>query len=479
MIFADYLRIARRWWWLAIVVVGAGGAGAYAVTRQMTPVYSAEATILVNQAQSPGSQTYQDILSSQQLTKTYAELAVSTDNLARAVVDLGGDAPSLDALESSVSARAIRETQLIRIRAEHTDPERAALIANTVARLFPSYVEEAQLAGATTTAGKPLNTVFVAESARVPESPVRPSTSVNVALGVLLGMVLAAALIASLEYRDDGLNDREHIQQLGVPFLGSVLLASRPRGEDKRRWVPSLFQGNEDRGLMESYRAVQANLAFALGATDGKILLVTSSNPGEGKSTTAANLAEALSTSGKRVLLVDADLRKPDAHRYFSLPNTSGLSTGYVASIKSLPMLAKQVSATLYVLTAGPTPPNPAEMLGSRKTESIITTLARPFDIVIVDSPPILGLADASLLASYVDGIVLIARRDRTRRKHLEESVAIVHASQKPLIGVILNGDRRGSVRNSYYRYGYATGEGASPSRWPFRVWRRAAANRQ
>jgi succinoglycan biosynthesis transport protein ExoP len=476
MIFSDYLRIARRRWWLASLVVVVAAAGAYGLTTRMTPMYSAEATILVNQAQVPGNQTYQDILSSQQLTKTYAELAVSADNLEQAVRELSPQGISLGTLEGAIASRAVRDTQLIRITAEDPSAQRAALMANTVARMFPTYIEEAQLAGSPTSSAKPLNTVFVAESARTPASPIRPSMKVNVALGIILGLLLATALVAVLEYRDDGVDDREQIQALGAAFLGGVLRASRPSGEDKRGWVPSVFKDTDNRGFMESYRAVQANLAFALGATDGKTLLVTSSNPGEGKSTTAANLAGALATSGKRVLLVDADMRKPDAHRYFSLSNTSGLSTAY-ADMASLPTLVKQVSETLCVLTAGPNPPNPAQMLGSKKTSAIVSALVRPFDIVIIDSPPILGLADASLLASYVDGVVLVARQGRTRRKHLQESIDIVKASQKPLVGVILNADRR-AAKSSYYLYGYREQAPQSPGPWPLRLGRKLVPHR-
>lgn len=479
MIFSDYLRIARRWWWVVFATCIAASAAAYLLTERMTPVYSAQATILVNQAQNPGAQTYQDILGSQQLTKTYAELAVSVNNLERALQRLSAEGLDLDKLQASVSARAVRETQLIRIVAEDTIPTRAALTANTVAALFPSYVEEAQLAGQSEAAGKPLNTVFVAETAQIPKVPVRPNTTVNISLGLMLGLLLGVALVAVLEYRDDAVGSREDIQAAGAPFLGSVMKATPPKGENRHEWLPSLIRNPDDRSLVESYRAVQANLAFALGATDGKVLLVTSSSPGEGKSTTAANLADALAGSGKRVLLIDADMRKPDAHRYFGIPNNAGLSTAYLADLRILPTLVRKVSETFFLLTGGPTPPNPAELLGSGKTQAILATLTQPFDIVIIDSPPILGLADASLLATYVDGIVLVARQGKTRRNHLRETVEIAHASQKPLVGVILNGDRRTGLAG-YYHYGYGQDQRQTRGRFSWAPWlrRRPAVNR-
>ncbi len=457
MTLRDYIGIARRWWWMVVLACVAGGGLAYLLTAQMTPVYRARAVLLVNvnQGQTPGGQSYQDILSSQQLTKTYAELVASNINLERAAAKLNDPAVTLSSLEAKVTAAAIRDTQLISVFAEDESPKRAALIANTVVETFPKYIEEAQLAGSSAAPTKGLNTVFVAESAQAPEAPVRPSKAVNVALGVMLGLVVALAAIGVVEYLDDEIGSREDIEGMDVPFLGSIFEAERPRGSDKASWVPSILDGNRDEALVESYRQVQASLAFALGATEAKILLVTSSNAGEGKSTTSANLAEALAESSKKVLLIDGDLRKPDAHRYFGLPNNSGLSTAFLAELDAVPTFLKQISESFLVMTGGPVAPNPTELLSSKRMQSIIKMLARPFDIVIIDSPPILGLADASLWTSFADGVVLVARKDKTRRNQLEESVAAVRASHKPLVGVILNGADRKKAGGYYYRYGY------------------------
>ena len=457
MTLRDYIGIARRWWWVVALACVCGGGLAYLLTDQMTPVYRARAVLLVNvnQGQTPGGQSYQDILSSQQLTKTYAELVTSNINLERAAGRLNAPAVALSSLEAKVTAAAIRDTQLINVFAEDESPKRAAQIANMVAETFPKYIEEAQLAGSTAAANKGLNTVFVAESAQPPLAPVRPSKPVNVALAVMLALVLAVAAISVVEYLDDGVGSREDIQGMDVPFLGTIFEAQRPRGTSKTSWVPSILDGERDEALVESYRQVQASLAFALGATEAKILLVTSANSGEGKSTTSANLAEVLAESSKKVLLIDGDLRKPDVHRYFGLPNSSGLSTAFLAELDAVPTFLKQISESFLVLTGGPIAPNPAELLSSRRMQSMIKMLSRPFDIVIIDSPPILGLADAALWTSFADGVVLVARKGKTRRNQLEESIVAVRASHKPLIGVILNGADRKKAGGYYYRYRY------------------------
>lgn len=452
MTLRDYLGIARRWWWLALLGAVIAGFAAYLITSRMTPVYEAKATLLVNQAQNQSSQTYEDILGSQSLTKTYARLVTSNLNLQQAADTLKDQ--SLKSLQQRVSASALPETQLIEVSAEDRSPERAALVANTVAESFREFVQEAQLAG-TSAEGRSLNTVFLAARADAPEDPVRPNRTLNIGLGVFLGLVLMVAAIALVEYLDDGVDERADIEALDVAFLGNVMQAAPPKGADKRRWVPSIIESDPRGPLSESYRQVQANLAFALAASGCKIILVTSPSQGEGKSTTAANLAEALAESSKKVLLIDGDLRKPDAHRYFSLPNSSGLTSTFLVDANSLHAFVDRVGESLSVLTGGPVAPNPTELLSSRKMKQNIEALADPYDVVIIDSPPVIGLADASLWMPLVDGVLLVARRGKTRRGPLVEAIQAVRASGKPLLGVVLNASNRRRSLPYGYRYGY------------------------
>lgn len=452
MTLRDYLKVARRW--ALVVVLGCvlSGGAAYLLTTRMDKVYQARAVILVNQRENQAAPSLQDIQGSQSLTKTYAELVTTSNNLERAAQILGNT--NIKSLQKKVSADAVPETQLIEVLAEDRNADRAALIANTVAGLFPGYVEEAQLAGSETRTT--INTVFVAEKALAPEDPVRPNPRVNVILGLVLGLIVMVAAVGLIEYFDDGVKEREDIERLAVPYLGSVLLADVPKGADKQEWVPSILSADPGDDLIESYRQVQASLAFALMASDVKVLLVTSPGQGEGKSTTAANLAEALAESSRRVLLVDGDLRKPDAHRYFSLPNSSGLTSTFLVDPQALPAFINHVGESLSVLTGGPVAPNPTELLSSRKMKATIDALAEMYDIVVIDCPPMLGLADASLWMPLVDGVLLVARQGKTRRSALEETVAAVRAGRKPLLGVVLNGSDR--KRHFRYGYGYAYG---------------------
>jgi len=165
----------------------------------------------------------------------------------------------------------------------------------------------------------------------------------NVTLATLLGLIVMVSVIALVEYLDDDIDSREEVEKRSLPFLGSIFRADPPKGIKRRGWVPSVIRDDPHSHLAESFRQVQTSLAFALSADNFKALVVTSAGAGEGKSTTAANLAEALAESSKRVLLIDGDLRKPDAHRYFELPNHAGLTSAFLADASAVHSFVRRV----------------------------------------------------------------------------------------------------------------------------------------
>lgn len=448
MTLRDYLALGRRWWWLLVLGAILGGAAAWAVTGRITPVYAARATLVVNQVQDQ-SDPYRNILANQSLTKTYAELATSDINIERAHKRLNDPELTTRYIEKRVSGSAAEGTQLIFLTAEDRSPARAAQIANALAATFPDFIRELQ-AGQTTP-----NTVAIGEAAKPNNDPVRPNKSLNVALGMLAGLFMVTVAVGLVEYLDDGIDERDDIAKFDAPFLGHVLQVAPPKGTKRERWVPSLM-ANPQTPLAEAFRQIQANMAFSLSAHPAKVILVTSASPGEGKSTTAANLAEATAESSKKVLLIDGDLRKPDAHRYFSLPNASGLTSAFLAGTPVSPAFFGHIGYSLAVLTSGPVPPNPSELLSSPRLARMIEAMRDQFDLVIIDSPPILGLADATLWLSMVDGVILVARKGRTRRGAFTNAIQAIRSSSVPLIGVVLNGASRRNATIYDYSYGYA-----------------------
>jgi capsular exopolysaccharide synthesis family protein len=293
-------------------------------------------------------------------------------------------------------------------------------------------------------------------------------------LAALLGLFLAAGAVALIEYLDDRVKDSVAIQDLvGLSTLGSVARMNvGARRPEMYRLATLLYPGS---ALAESYRTLRSNIEFA--SIDAPIgtLLVTSAGPSEGKTVTAANLAVAFAQAGHRTILVDADLRKPGLHAMFGLANDEGLTTLLriePGTVENVAQVTEQVN--LRVMTSGPLPPNPAEVLGSqrmRKTMELIKTKA---ELVVVDSPPVNAASDAAALSAYMDGTLLVVDAGKSHRggvRHAREALALAGAN---VIGAFLNR----AAESSWWSYGYdhedpqdeaAASPGGSVARQPSR----------
>lgn len=361
---------------------------------------------------------------------------------------------------------------------------------------------------------KSFNSVRLAEPATVPSAPVEPRPTVNALLGAMVGLLVAAAVVGVIEYLDDTIKSGEDISRaVGAATLGAIMqfdLPGRAAGRGRRglalpgfaalttgtssKTVPRLLTSLDNRSpVAEAYRMVRTNLEFARSGRPGQTMLITSASPGEGKTTTAANLALVLAQTGQRVVLVDADMRRPALHRLLQAPNTTGLSTLFVMDEPAVDGLLRLTALdnppglsssgrSLLLLPSGPLPPNPAELLSSARMRQIVELLKAEADIVLFDSPPLLGVADASALAARLDGVILVVDSGRTRAGALTHAAEVLRRAQANLWGVVLNKltPRRGE--GYYYSYNYrddgAAGEGGTPeavgaggSRW----WKLAA----
>lgn len=450
MTTAEVLKLLRQSWWLIIAIALLSGGAAFGLTRLQAKVYQAEATILVARAPQPGGQvSLQDIQASQSLTRTYASLVTSREALSLALPKLGGTSLAVDDLESQVEADPIRDTQLITISVEDTDPVRAARIANAVAEAFPEYLDRVRTGQ--TGAGLSLDPVVVARRAAPPEGPVRPSVPLNTALGVIAGLVLGGvAGLARLRY-DDRIRARGDLAQLDVPALG-VISHARPGKGRRKGWRPVLTYQRLGTEFEDSCRQVAASLAYALAATDARVIAVTSASPGEGKSVTAANLALLMAEAGRRVLLVDGDLRKPDVHNIFGLNERAGLSTAFIIEGSEAGSLMVEVAERLHVIVAGPTPPSPAQVIGSPRMANLVTSLRAAADLVVIDTAPVVGLADTVLWLDRVDAAILVVRAGKTRLADLDAAARIIYDAHRVLLGVVVNDARsQRAIASKYY----------------------------
>lgn len=431
-----YLDFLHRRWWLLVLGPVLAGLAAFFVTSQLTPVYQASTTILVNKTAIPGVIDYNDILTSERLTNTYAQLverpAVLDDVIKR--LDLKIDRT---ALEHKISVTPIKDTQLLSLDVKDKDPKFAATLANITATAF---AENTAAEIAPTGNG----TVVVAKPADVPQAPISPKLMFNVVFAVFLGAVVSVGLALLLDYLDDTVKSSEDIESVaGLPTLGMI---SRFRPETG----PAVSRDRRSRSA-EAYRQLRTNVHFTSLGSELKTIVITSANPDEGKSTTAANLATVLAQAGDRVILVDTDLRRSSLRKAFDVGNSFGL-TGLLLNDIQDPSLALVATRwkNLQLLPAGVLPPNPSELLTSARMIRVIQMLRQMADYVIFDSPPILAVTDAIVLAARTDGTILVTEVGGTRNEALRQASRTLKQANARVIGVVLN-KAKVSIKGDYY----------------------------
>lgn len=290
----------------------------------------------------------------------------------------------------------------------------------------------------------------ILEGSFLPGAPVRPRKLQNFIVFALFGMFTGVCLVLLQEYLDDRINTVEDTQRLSnLPSLGHVPLLS----EADAKVLPLAQAANP---ALESYRILRTNINFASIDNPVKTLLVTSSNPGEGKTTTAVNLAFAMALDGRRVVLVDSDLRRPSLHRTLKVEASPGLTDLFVDTAELSDVLRPYDGIpNLFYVTAGAIPPNPSELLGSRKFQHLIEQLSETFDLVIVDSPPVLVAADAAILASELDGVVLVVEAGRTKKSHFKHTCSTLQQARAHILGITHNKIRSAHKEGYYYQYQY------------------------
>ena len=279
-----------------------------------------------------------------------------------------------------------------------------------------------------------------------------PLTLYYTLLAAIAGFLIAAAIAAVVEYLDDRIRDPEAVQEVaGSPPLGTVPRMRGPRDPSDVRRLITLHSPRS--AAAEAYRTLRTNIEFA--SIDGslKTLLVTSSVPGEGKTVTAANLAVVFAQAGRRVLLVDADLRKPGAHRMFDLPNSEGLTTLVGGNKATLDGVARPTEEpNLRVVTSGPLPPKPAELMGSQRMLAVLEQLKSGADLLIFDSSPLLVVSDSVILSSFLDGTVLVIDAGRSRERAVRQARDALKNAGANVLGIVLN-RVPGGIHASYHQY--------------------------
>ncbi|MCG7592782.1 polysaccharide biosynthesis tyrosine autokinase [Mycobacterium sp. PSTR-4-N] len=441
----DFVKLLRSRWLTICVTLVVAVLCAVAVTLITTPLYKASTRLFVSTAAGSSlSDVYQGNRFSQERVISYAEL-LKGQTLAQRTIDKLGLDMTADELQEHIKAEAKPDTVLISVDVLDPSPVRARDIANTLSDEFVGMVRELETPedGARAEAR-----VVVEQRASLPGEPVSPDPIRNILAGIGLGLLLGVGLAVLRDSLDNSVKDRETLEAAtGVGVVGGV-----PLDKERRKQAAIAFE-SDNSPIAEAFRKLRTNLQFLAVDNPPRVIVVTSSLPHEGKSTTAINIALALAEAEHRVVLVDGDMRRPTLHRYLDLVQPVGFSTVLSGGASMHEAMQETRFPGLSVLTSGAVPPNPSELLGSQTARKLLSDLRSEFDYVIVDSTPLLAVTDAAILAAGSDGVLLMARFGQTKRDQLAHAIGALESVGATLLGAVFT---MMPTRGTSYSYGYS-----------------------
>ncbi|MBA5847046.1 polysaccharide biosynthesis tyrosine autokinase [Gordonia amicalis] len=424
--------LVGRNWWIVVVCVLVSATGSLGFSLAETPLYSASASLYVTSGTDSGaaSAAYQNSMASQQRVSSYARL-VDSDAVAVRVLESTSLDLEASAVKDALHASAAADTVLLSISATSASPSQAVILANGAADALQDYVAELETPAS---GSAPLAKLTLVSPADSDVQQVSPQVVQNLLLAAAVGVLVGLAASGFRERYDTKLRDQSELTALtDAPVLGSV-----PLHGDAGTGRPLRFAAGGDIAV-EAYRKLRTNLGFVSVDNPLGSILVTSPRPGDGKTTTAINLASALAEAGKSVVLVDADLRRPSIASRMGLNGDVGLSTYLRGSSPIDELVQDSPVDNLSVLCSGDLPPNAAELLGSNRWNTAVKELESRYDTVIVDSPPVLEVTDGVAAASAVGGIVLVVRVGCSDRSDIATAVSEIGASHVQVLGVVAN----------------------------------------
>ena len=520
----QFLNIARRWLWLIGLTVAVAATSSYFASRRATPLYRTSTTLMIGTVIQSADPTQGEFATGQTLAEMYAQMAQREPVLRGAVESLG---LNIDwrAIAGQVSVRAVPRSPFVEISVVDSNPARAKALADAIAqqlalisptsasgvnteerdfaqarisdlkaKMVAAQEEIASLQEQVDAAvsarriqelksqiavldgkatdweatysrlllflqGGEINVLSVVEEAQVPTKPISPDTPMNVLVSTAGGLVLAVAAALLIEYLDDTIKSPDDITRASeLPTLGGI---ARIEGESYPEKLISVHHPLSP--IVEAYRVLRTNLQFSSVDTPTRTLLVASAGPTEGKSVTLANLAVVMAQSGRKVIAVDSDLRRPVLHKIFSLANSHGLTDAIlIPNPGVVEHLQPTLVENLWVLPSGTLPPNPSELLGSKRMGALIEELKGIVDVVLFDSPPSLVVADAAILSTKMDGVLTVYDAGRSRRHEAERAAKELRRVGANLLGAVLNrlSGRRGGYYYYYRTYYYQSEDG-------------------
>lgn len=473
------LFLHKIWWIIAGALIGGTALFCYS-TFALPLEYSSHISMYVQSYKTintNNSSNLNDISNSKQLINTYIEV-LKDDAVMRAIgenliEDYGYDTVagnfsmedgnvSPSSLRSKLSITSVSDTSALKVVVTTKNADISASICNIMAEVSPGFIKDAVGVGA----------IRTIDTAKAYYEPVAPNVTKNTLIGFAAGMILVAVIIFLIDFFDNTVKGTDVISEKYkksiIGEIPQIRKSGKKSGEDRES---TLINTDVPFNVVENYKLVRTNIMFALSTDKGKVFAVSSSNPAEGKSTTAANISLAFAQTKNKVLLIDADMRKSVIHKTFSLTNENGLSTvlGQMTTFEE--SVQKNVFENLDVLPAGAVAPNPSELLASENFRNLISSLVDSYDYIIIDTPPVNVVSDVLTIKDSVSGIILVLKYGFTTYNDVENCIKKTELADMNILGFILNDITHKHGKGYYgnykykYDYGYTYGDNGKKER--------------
>ena len=410
------------------------------------PLYTTYTTIILtksNEAQTGTTITQNDILLNQKLVETYSKI-IKSKLVLEQVISETGVTYTAEELSENVNVEAYENTEMLKISVTDQDPELAASIANSIAQVFSGEIAKIYQ----------INNISVVDVAVTPEEVSNNTLKRDLLIALFISIFGTIGVVFVVYYFDDTVKLTDDLEEeIGMPVVAKVFKSDI--GSKNNRKIELLAQKYPKSVVSESIKTLRTNLQFSSVDEDIKTILITSSIPEEGKSFISANLAISFAQTDKKVLIVDCDMRKGRQHRIFKLSNSKGLSNLLIDDMTNLKDYINKTSVPgVHVITRGTVPPNPSELLNSKKNADLLRVLKAKYDVIIYDGVPCNGLPDSIIMSKLVDKVLIVSSDSMTPKSVLESTKKQLESVNAPIAGDVLNNvNRKNSTYGKYYGY--------------------------
>lgn len=443
----DFLNYLKKYVLVIVVVSFVLIIGVFIYDKSIKkPLYTTYTTIILtksNETQTGTTITQNDILLNQKLVETYSKI-IKSKLVLEQVISETGVTYTAEELSENVSVEAYENTEMLKISVTDQDPELAANIANSIAQVFSGEIAKIYQ----------INNISVVDVAVTPEEVSNNTLKRDLLIALFIGIFGTIGVVFVVYYFDDTVKLTDDLEEeIGMPVVAKVFKSDI--GSKNNRKVELLALKYPKSVVSESIKTLRTNLQFSSVDEDIKTILITSSIPGEGKSFISANLAISFAQTDKRVLIVDCDMRKGRQHRIFKLSNSKGLSNLLIDDMTNLKDYINKTSVPgVHVITRGTVPPNPSELLNSKKNADLLRVLKAKYDVIIYDGVPCNGLPDSIIMSKLVDKVLIVSSDSMTPKSVLESTKKQLESVNAPIAGDVLNNvNRKNSTYGKYYGY--------------------------